>query len=224
MRWVDRGPAPPGVTHYAREYTQLWVRFFRENAGSRPSEHNYWALFAQDLRERFSNKCGYCERKCDRSEGPSGSRSPTVDHFRLLNQFPELAYEWTNWISSCRRCNEDYKGGAWPPSGYVDPCAEEISERPERYFDYNHATGEIIPRVGLPQVARDKARRTAEDLGLNERDLRVGRIRWVERFQDELSQNDVAEWMRIVDGYIDATEEYCGITRMFLAQYQKPGR
>ncbi len=156
--------------------------------------------------------------------GPSGSRTPTAEHFRPLNQFPELAHQWSNWIFSCRRCNEGYKGGAWPPSGYVDPCAEEISERPEQYFDYNHNTGEIILKDSLQQAARDKARRTAEYLGLNEREMRVSRIRWIERFRDELSQNDVPKWLTIVDGDTGAAEEYCGITRMFLAQYRQPGR
>lgn len=223
MRWVDRGPSPSGLAYYANTYTYLWVQHVQQDS-ARPSQHNYWTVFAHDLREQFHGKCGYCERRCDRSEGPSGSRSPTVDHFKPLNQFPELAYAWTNWIFSCYSCNNDFKKEKWPYTGYVDPCAAEISERPERYFDYNHDTGEIIPKAGLPQVAQDKARRTAEDLGLNERDMRVSRIRWIERFRDELSQNDVAEWMRIVDGYVDATEEYCGITRMFLAQYQQPGR
>lgn len=223
MRWIDRGPAPSGVANYASTYTYLWVQHVQQG-DARPSQHNYWTAFAPDLRERFRDKCGYCERRCNRGEGPSGSRSPTVDHFRPLNQFPELAYEWTNWVFSCRRCNEDHKGDSWPPSGYVDPCAEEISERPERYFDYNHSTGEIIPRAGLPQVAQDKARSTAEDLGLNERDMRVSRIQWIERFRDELSQNDISEWLTIVNGYTDAAEEYCGITRMFLAQYQRSAR
>ena len=223
MRWVDRGPAPSGVDYYASRYTYLWMQHVHQG-GARPSQHNYWTVFAPDLRERFHGKCGYCERRCSRGEGPLGSRSPTVDHFMPLNQFPELAYEWTNWVFSCRRCNEDYKGCSWPPLGYVDPCAAQISERPERYFDYDHDTGELLPRVGLPQVAKDKARRTAEDLGLNERDMRVSRIQWIERFRDELAQNDVSEWMAIVDGYTDDAEEHCGITRMFLAQYQQPGR
>ncbi len=224
MRWVDRGPAPSGVAHYASTYTYLWVRHAEQGIGARPNQHNYWTVFAADLRERFHGKCGYCERRCNSEDGLLGSRSPTVDHFRPLNQFPKLAYEWTNWIFSCRRCNADHKGELWPTSGYVDPCAEEISERPERYFDYDHDTGEIIPRAGLPQVAQDKARLTAEDLGLNERDLRFSRIQWIERLRDELSQSDVSEWLTIVDGYTDDAGEYCGISRMFLAQYQQPGR
>lgn len=223
MRWVDRGPAPSGVAYYASTYTYLWVQHVQQGT-ARPNQHNYWTAFTPDLRERFHGKCGYCERRCDRSEGPSGSRSPTVDHFRPLNDFPELAYEWTNWIFSCRQCNVEWKQEEWPSSGYVDPCALEVTERPERYFDYNHDTGEVVPKDNIPRVAQDKARRTAEDLGLNERDMRVSRIQWIERFRDELSENDVSEWLTIVDGYTDDTEEYCGITRMFLSQYRQLDR
>ena len=165
MRWVDRGPAPSGVAYYARTYTYLWVQHIQQGT-ARPNQHNYWTAFAPDLRERFHGKCGYCERRCDRSEGPSGGRSPTVDHFRPLNDFPELAYEWTNWIFSCRQCNVECKQEKWPSSGYVDPCASEVAERPERYFDYDHDTGEIVPKGNLPQVAQDKARALRKTWGL----------------------------------------------------------
>ncbi|MCE2501093.1 MAG: TIGR02646 family protein [Dehalococcoidia bacterium] len=176
------------------------------------------------MRKRFHGKCGYCERRCGNEEGHQGSRSPTVDHFRPRSQYPELTYEWTNWIFSCRQCNVEYKQDKWPSSGYVDPCASEMAERPERYFDYDHSTGELVPKPGLPFDAQDKARNTVEDLGLNERDLRFSRIRWIERFRDELSEHAQSEWLTIVDGYVDAAEEYCGITRMFLAQYQRFAR
>ena len=98
-------------------------------------------------------------------------KSPTVDHFRPLNRFPELAYQWSNWVYSCRRCNEDCKGGDWPESGYVDPSADDERERPERYFDFDTATGEIIPMDGLTSEARVRALRTINDLDLNRLDI-----------------------------------------------------
>ena len=81
-----------------------------------------------------------------------------------------MAYDWSNWVFSCRRCNEN-KGNGWPEPGYVDPCADVVTERPERYFGYDAKTGEIIPKSGLAGDARLKAVRTINDLGLNKLDV-----------------------------------------------------
>ena len=79
---------------------------------------------------------------------------PTVDHFKPLRHFPELAYKWSNWIFSCQRCNGDYKKGRWPAVGYVDPSADDQQERPAKFLDYDATTGEIIPKSGLVGEAR----------------------------------------------------------------------
>ena len=105
-----------------------------------------------------------------------GGKASTVDHFRPLSRYPALAYEWTNWVFSCYRCNADNKRDGWPPLGYVDPSASDAQERPEQYFDYDVLTGEIVPRAGLTSGARTKALRTIDDLGLNKID--VLRDRW----------------------------------------------
>ena len=77
------------------------------------------------------------------------ARRATVDHFKPLSRFPELAYAWSNWIFSCYRCNSDNKQDKWPASGYVDPSAADEREQPQRYFDYDVLTGEIIPHPRL---------------------------------------------------------------------------
>ena len=184
MRWIDRGPEPGNVQEYDRQLTQGWVEYFRDRAGERPTDSR-WGEFRGALGERSGGICWYCERLCVRDAEDTG-KSPTVDHFRPLNRFPELAYRWANWVFSCRRCNEEYKGGEWPESGYVDPGACNESERPERYFDFDTATGEIIPIDGLPSEARVRALRTIDDLGLNKLDVRFYRQNMIRQF--------IADW------------------------------
>ena len=187
MRWIDRGPEPGGVQGYARQFTQRWVEYFRDRVGERPND-SYWREFRELLGCCSGNICWYCERLCLRDANEAG-RAPTVDHFRPLSRYPELAYQWSNWIFSCRRCNGENKQDKWPASGYVDLSAADVQERPERHFDYDAETGEIIPMVGLSSEARERTLRTIDDLGLNKLDVRFYRLDWTRRF--------IADWQAL---------------------------
>ena len=221
MRWVDRGLQPDGVAGYARQFTQGWVNHFVHDAGGRPNDA-YWGQFRPELRIRFSAKCGYCERRCDPVAG-AGDRAETVDHFRPLNHSPELAYEWTNWIFSCRRCNSDFKRDKWPETGYVDPCESDTAQRPERYFDCDETTGEIIPKVGLTEVQRRRARNTRDDLGLNRGDLQEERLDSITRFKDDLLRFPAADRQAFADFMTMPEVEFCGAIRMIVSQLKQAG-
>ena len=220
MRWVDRGPSPPEVAYYARTYTRLWVQHFHQGIGARPDQHNYWTVFAVDLRERFHQKCGYCERRFE----PVGELQSSVDHFRPRSRFPRLVYDWDNWVSSCQRCNFA-KADQWPDTGYVDPCAVDLLERPEERFDYVPLTGEIVPKSGLTHSARHKAQSTIDDIGLNETRLRETRFRLIGSFvQDLLLATPGADRFAVVSRYQEPSEPHVGVVKMFTNQLRQAGR
>ena len=215
MRWIDRGPEPGGVQEYALQFTQGWIAYFRDEVGPRPEDW-HWGEFRASLGERSGGNCWYCERRCQR-DTEDGGKTPTVDHFRPLNRFPELAYTWANWIFSCHRCNQA-KGGEWPESGYVDPSAAEERERPERYFDYDADTGEIIPRAGLPSDARVRALRTIDDLGLNKLDVRFYRQRWIRQFAEDWRTLPIGERAAFAEFATRTGAEFAGSTTMVVRQ------
>ncbi len=217
MRWVDRGPEPGGVVGYARQFTQGWIRYFRDREGARPVD-DYWREFRPLLGSRTNNICWYCERKCD---DVTGGKAPTVDHFQPLSRFPQLAYKWSNWVFSCRRCNGENKQDKWPTSGYVDPCAPDVSECPEQYFDYDGLTGEILPKKGLSGTARRRALDTIDDLGLNKLDVRYYRLYRAREFLADLLSSPVSERQALYDSY--AAGEYAGTTRMVVEQLRQGG-
>lgn len=219
MRWVDRGPEPLGVAGYASQFTQGWVNHFIHHTGGRPTDA-YWGQFRPQLRLRFSAKCGYCERRCE-SATNTGGLSETVDHFRPLNRFPKLAYEWTNWVFSCRSCNGDFKKDKWPDTGYVDPCEADISERPERYFDCDQDTGELTVNDDLTGLQRRRGRDTRDDLGLNRVDLREERLATVTRFKEDLLEFPPAERQAFATFMMRQEVEFCGIIRMIVAQLRR---
>ena len=216
MRWIDRGPEPDGVAGYGRQFTPGWVDYFRHQRGGRPTD-SFWREFRPALGTQSDGLCWYCERLCQR-DAENGGRTPTVDHFRPLSRFPELAYEWSNWIFSCYRCNSENKGDSWPDSGYVDPCEPDLAERPERYFDYDAVTGELLPKSGLPAEARDKAMQTIDDLGLNKLDVRFYRLDWTRRFIADWETLPVEDRQAFADFYTRMGVEYSGSTLMAVRQ------
>ena len=224
MRWIDRGPEPATVADYARRFTPGWVDYFRDGAGSLPEsqrpDDSYWREFRPRLGSRSGNICWYCERQCNAG---SAEQLPTVDHFQPISRFPRLAYAWSNWIFSCRRCN-DRKGNRWPDTGYVDPCAAAVAERPEQYFDYAANTGEVIPRPELSGPAQRKAWTTIDDLGLNDFDLMFYRLDWADNFRQDLLSLPASEQRAFIAEFAEPPAEYAGFARMLVEQLRQEGR
>lgn len=221
MRWVDRGPEPAGVAGYAQQYVQGWIDYFQNRTGERPADH-YWGEFRPTLGNRSSYICWYCERQCF-SDAESGGRAPTVDHFRPLRRFPQLSYEWSNWVFSCRRCNVDNKRDKWPDTGYVDPCIPDATDRPGHYFDYVASTGEIVPKNGISGTARRRALDTINDLGLNELDVRFYRLDWTRSFIANLLDLPVSERQAYIEFFTTEPVEYGGVTGMVVEQLRRDG-
>ena len=221
MRWIDRGPEPGRVVAYAREYTPGWVRYFRDRVGSRPPDFS-WREFRPILGERSGDMCWYCERRCDPAAGV-GDLAATLDHFRPLSRFPDLAYDWSNWVFSCRRCNEEYKQDNWPDTGYVDPAASDVLERPDRFFDYDMKTHEVVPRNGLAGDERRRALNTIDDLGLNKLDIRFFRQDWIRSLTEDIRILPIEERPALAEFLASHPSEYLGTTLMALAQMREAG-
>lgn len=221
MRWVDRGPKPEAVADYARRFTPGWVEYFQNRVGGRPDDSG-WREFRSTLGRQSNNICWYCEQRCA-AAADAGGRAATVDHFRPISKFPRLAYAWSNWVFSCYRCNSENKQDSWPETGYVDPCAAAVAERPEQYFDYDADTGAIIPRNDISDLARRKARHTIDDLGLNKLDLRFYRLDWTRRFREDLLSLPAAERGAFVVQFVGRAVEYAGVTGMMVEQLRREG-
>ena len=125
MHWVDRGEEPAALENVRRTHTAKWVTYYRDGRGRKPSDVR-WRYFREELGTRFQSICGYCE-EYGRGE---------VDHFRPKSKFPELVYEWSNWVFACRSCNA-FKKDKWPSDGYVDPCAPTGEDHPETFFEFD---------------------------------------------------------------------------------------
>ena len=171
MHWVDRGDEPEALAAIRESYTPTWISRYRDGAGARPTDSR-WREFRGALSQRFSGLCAYCEESC----------RGQVDHFRPKSRFPELVYEWTNWLYACPECNQA-KRDQWPDMGYVDPCADAEPERPESYFDMDARNGHIIPRAGLSPLRHERAVTMIRHLKLNARHHIKTRLAWLDALE-----------------------------------------
>ena len=199
------------MAYVRRTRTPPWVGYYRDGVGERPSDTR-WRDFHEELGARFHNICAYCEETA-RGE---------VDHFRPKSKFPELVYEWSNWVFACHACNSIFKKDKWPKGGYVDPCAPSWNDRPENFFDFDTFTGELIPKHGLSEDQLRTAWQTISDIGLNERHhlrRRLERIELVRRLLSFLADSPRPEVERYLEKLAERTSELSSISRRVLAEF-----
>ena len=167
MHWVERGPAPQRLKAIRARYTPRWIQYYGEGIGTQPQDTR-WRAFHEELRTVFFGLCAYCEEICQGE----------VEHFRPKSRFPEQVYLWSNWVFACHDCNHA-KGDKWPVNGYVDPCARARSTRPERFFDFDTVSGEILVKANLGRGQRLIAMQMVTDLHLNAFHHLQKRLTWL---------------------------------------------
>jgi len=177
MHWVDRGPEPKSLAKFRNKYTPKWVEHYSNKNGKKPTD-SYWRDYIDRFSQAFSDNCGYCETLC----------KGEIDHFCPTSKFPNLVYEWTNWIFSCHDCNNS-KLHKWPSFGYLDPCTNLPKERPENFFDFDLDTGEILPKKKLNKVKNNQIWQMINDLKLNAFHHLKGRRNFLYLVSLALSQN-----------------------------------
>ncbi len=55
-------------------------------------QHNYWIKAIGHMRTAYSGICAYCCHWI-----PYDTGAPTIEHFKAKDDFPDLAYEWSNY-------------------------------------------------------------------------------------------------------------------------------
>lgn len=81
----------------------------------------------------------------------------------------------------------------------MDPCSKDSSNNPERFFQFDTMTGEILPAKGLSTEAKRKARATIGDLKLNEFHHLKKRKKWLFELSELLTGHpDAARIITIV--------------------------
>ena len=194
-------------------------------------------------------KCCYCERKREIK------RESDIEHYRPKSEVTGeddhpgywwLAYEWTNYLYSCKPCNETYKRNFFPlmdGSPRVSDPDQDISierpmlinpidDDPESCISYNwwDGAGIFVKAIGCDDEG--KGSKTIKILDLNRlMEDRAESLSLLRNLADtmiyHMSQNNpdmIAKCVKRIRAQTSAKKEYVGFRRAFfkamgLAEY-----
>ncbi len=181
------------------------------------------------LEEMFGAKCAYCESRV------KAVSYQHVEHFRPQSVYPLLAYEWTNLLLACERCNSAYKrqqfpliDGSQPQADRADPCSRSDRDDPALIDPCRDDPAAFFDFEGAILVCLDPRAETTRDVcGLNREDLKDERKRKllavdiaIKAFQladRKGSTEDREAFRRYLKKQLLPSESYVAMTRARLA-------
>jgi uncharacterized protein (TIGR02646 family) len=188
----------------------------------------------------FGAKCCYCEGNAD------AVSYRHVEHFRPQSIYPRLAYQWSNLLYACQRCNSSHKGDRFPigPAGsdaqpnraspcdpdgndtamLVDPCIDD----PAEHFDYEFTEQLYLEDITLVSKT-ERGAKSREIYGLDREDLADDRRKhvrlvagWVTSYLLARHSDDQEDRDRALINLRDAvsrTSRYSAMTRAYVASH-----
>jgi uncharacterized protein (TIGR02646 family) len=188
---------PPAFTQRKPEWT---ARFQEIHAGSRTGDwatRNAKQLLRQHLYSLAYGECVYCESALD------VTAELQIEHYHSKNCYPERAFEWTNLLPACTKCNvakaeHDHEGSLLKPD----------LEHPEPFFWLHPDTGELQPHPTLDDADKQRALATIRLCNLQRPALCTQRAdmlqrvsRWLSRLSLETAPSSMLrdEWNEFTD-------------------------
>lgn len=115
------------------------------------------------LKKMFEKKCAFCESHIIHVDYGQ------IEHFMPKSKYPNLCFEWNNFLLSCSICNgKSNKGDKFPLDQEGGPFINPVDENPENYLKFEF---DEITKTFLIFPKNDRAVTTIKELGLNRDDL-----------------------------------------------------
>jgi uncharacterized protein (TIGR02646 family) len=115
------------------------------------------------LKEIFKKKCAFCESRITHVDYGQ------IEHFKPKSKYPNLCFEWNNFLLSCSICNGKLnKGDKFPLEDEGGPFINPIDESPDDYLKFEF---DEITKTFLIFPKNNRAITTIKELGLNRDDL-----------------------------------------------------
>lgn len=115
------------------------------------------------LKIMFHKKCAFCESHI------THINYGQIEHFKPKSKYPELCFDWNNFLLSCAICNgKSNKSNKFPLEDENGPFINPVDEEPTDFlkFEYDSLTKRFLI---LPK--NERAFVTIKELGLNRDDL-----------------------------------------------------
>jgi uncharacterized protein (TIGR02646 family) len=152
MQFIKRSACPPLLATNQVEWTRPWVVYYsigvHQVLPTKP-EDNHWLKdeIRLPLIDDFHNNCGYCGDSISTPENDTPQKKVIpkgdVEHFLPKAIYPEQVYEWTNYIWSCKECNQLKANKETQKSynpNYLNPCHQDDCEK----LIFNEDTGRYV--------------------------------------------------------------------------------
>jgi len=190
-------PEPAALVLNRRKWTARYKRIVAGGAGGDWATRDAKKTLSAALYKLAHGKCVFCESPLE----VSGDLE--VEHYTAKTVNPDLAFEWTNLLPSCRLCNRS-KSNVDHGNALLKPDVED----PEPFFWIHPDTGRLEPHPRVDAAQERRAIRTIELCDLQRPGLctkraemlsRVGR--WLELLASEVGGSAVVaeEWEFLSD-------------------------
>ena len=195
-----RDPPPPELERNRVRWTRRWKELHTGRKGGDWATKKARQVLQGALAAITRGKCVYCESSL------GVSSYPHIDHYVAKTLEPDRAFEWTNLLPACQKCNTA-KGGQDHDGSLLKPDEED----PEPVFWINADSGELEPRAGLDEEQRRRALETIRLCKLQRGALCNERIRTIKRVGRWLrmqGQSSGAAVQRELDRLLNPATEY----------------
>lgn len=210
---VNRGPQPPNFDQRRIQWLSSFNRAHAQDPEMTISK--FWTKIRPNISEEarylfraFHDKCAFCESYLGHTE------SPHIEHYRPKSKYPELTFEWENWLSSCGRCN-DKKWAHFPLCDDIPCLIDPTTEDPEQHIEF----------VGYTPIYKtEQGAETIRLIGLDRSPLEEERSRWLTYINTLLlhcisSQQEIKKEAReLLIWAMQDDAPYANMTRCYLRQ------
>ncbi|UPQ80512.1 TIGR02646 family protein [Flavobacterium azooxidireducens] len=143
-------------------YTQSNTLANKKAIGKAEKRYNHTDVKSA-LKKMFNKKCAFCESRITHVDYGQ------IEHFKPKSKYPELCFEWNNFLLSCSICNgKANKGDKFPLENEDGPFIHPVDENPQDFFKFEY---DDLTQTFLLFPANQRAETTIKILGLNREDL-----------------------------------------------------
>lgn len=152
--------SPAQLIKHGKKWTNRFRAYHRRTREKGLGHARGQAGSAERLARLGHGKCVYCESALEVTDYFE------VEHYVAKSVAPDLAFEWTNFLPACRRCN-NAKG----EQDHRDALLKPDDEDPEPYFWIHPDTGKLEPHPKLDETQAHRARETIRLCDLQRKQL-----------------------------------------------------
>ena len=198
MLKVNKDEEPDFLLEYKRKYSpKSWADYNKDGIRSKIKE-NILVLEQEEY-------CPYCEKRIYDDEGH-------IEHIKPRDLYPKEFESYNNLIVSC---DEKNSCGKYKRNNYSNNLINPVIDDPDEYFDYNIASGEIIPKNN-DESSKEYIRAiyTIETLNLNCYELKEARKALIDILN--VYRENYDEYNSYLQYFLDDRQNFPSLIKLFM--------